>query len=206
MGEITLYHTQNSRSIRPRWLMLEMGLDFNLVKVPYKLGHCGDEDYDKIHPMRRIPALTHGGIKIFESLAILDYLTMRYDKNFTYRPDPEAQAYAEFLQYFHFGESSFGTSVTQRLAHVRLLPESERLSEEVTRCEHNISGYLKLIDQQLDGRDYLMARGFSTADISVAYMLFLLKISQGAEGFTPRISAYWNRIKSRPAWIAASQD
>ena len=52
-----LYHSSQSRSVRPRWLLEELGVPYELVKVDLGAGENKRPDYLKIHPHGAVPAL-----------------------------------------------------------------------------------------------------------------------------------------------------
>lgn len=75
---LTLYYTPLSIYSRPVWIaLLEKQLQFELV--PLKLD--GDQfqlEFLAINPFNHVPVLVDDGLRIIESLAILDYLEARY--------------------------------------------------------------------------------------------------------------------------------
>ena len=59
----------------------------------------------------------------------------------------------------------------------------------------------------MKGHDWLAADRFTAADISVGYMLFLLKLIGKLEPTaTPAIMEYWERLTAREGWKAAAAD
>ena len=123
--DLTLYHAPRTRSIRVRWLLEEMGLPYRIKPVQFSQRPAGDEAYADIHPLRKVPALTDGDTKTFESLAIMQYLMGRYGPTPCDVPahDP---AYGDYLKWLHFGESGMLMPVSLLLAHTTLLPEDRR--------------------------------------------------------------------------------
>src|SRR5690242_1811924 len=75
---LTLYHSGQSRSIRPRWLLEEIGTRYELVRLNLQNGDQKKPEYLKINPNGAVPALVDGEVRLFESAAICQYLADRF--------------------------------------------------------------------------------------------------------------------------------
>lgn len=75
---LTLYHAPNSRSSRIVRLIMELGIldqiDIRIVSVARNDG-SGGADPANPHPESKVPLLVHDGVEIWESNAIMLYLT-----------------------------------------------------------------------------------------------------------------------------------
>jgi len=199
-----LYHAPRTRSIRVRWLLEEMGLPYTLETVAFAQRPAGDEAYAEVHPLRKVPALADKGRVMFESVAILQYIMGRYGPT-DLDVGPQEEEYDLFLQWLHFGESGLIMPVTLLLAHTMLLPEKARNPLIAKSAKTDTVKALKMLaDHGLEGRDYLAGGRFTAADISVGYMLFLLKIIKQFDDAPDAVKAYFSRLTARPGWIAAS--
>jgi hypothetical protein len=70
---ITVYHVPNSRSLRIVWLMEELGEEYGLERLTMPI----PESFKQVNPLGCVPAIDDDGIRMFESLAILQYITGR---------------------------------------------------------------------------------------------------------------------------------
>lgn len=201
---LKLYHAPRTRSVRVRWLLEEMGLDHEVVPVAFDKRPAGDEAYAKINPMRKVPALEANGEVIVESLAIMEFLLNRYGPT-DLLPAVDDPAYGRYLQWFHFGEAGMGVGINMLLAHTFILPEKARNAGIAAWAWDETSKGLEFIAKNgLAEGAYLAGERFTAADISVGYMLYLLKLI-GKLGEAPEsVQAYFKRLTSRDAWAAAS--
>lgn len=75
---ITLYHSPQSRSTRIIGLLMAMGVldrvNVRIVSIPRQDG-SGGRDPVNPHPEGKVPLLVHDGVEIWESTAIMLYLT-----------------------------------------------------------------------------------------------------------------------------------
>lgn len=80
MSKLTLYvgnKNYSSWSFRP-WLALEAcGIDFEDVVIPFDFA-AGNPKIRDISPTGRVPVLEHGDIRVWESLAIIEYVAELY--------------------------------------------------------------------------------------------------------------------------------
>ena len=66
-----LYEFGPTRSIRARWMLQELGVDFEAVSVDLTRGeHCSPE-FLEINPAGKVPVLIDGDLVLSESVAIV---------------------------------------------------------------------------------------------------------------------------------------
>ena len=72
--DITLYEHLPTRSLRCRWTLLEVGLEFESIEGASLMN---SEQLMKIHPLGKLPAIVIDGKPLFESAAICAAITDR---------------------------------------------------------------------------------------------------------------------------------
>lgn len=204
MSRPTLYFTPQSRAVRARWLMEEMGVAYDLERMDFTFGNVGGEAYRRVHPLQKAPTLIHGPVTIHESTAILEYLTG------VFGPTPLAAVpsdpdFGPYLQWLHFGEAGLGPAMNMLLGHTVLLPEAHRNQRIARWAEREVLKLLGFFAGHLGAQPFILARGFTAADISIGYMLFLLKLMRRLEQTPDSIQAYWARLIEREAWETATR-
>ncbi len=196
-----LHHGWESRSTRSLALLYEMGLEFELVVHSFRKSLYND-DYRKLSPAGRVPCLEDGDVVVFETGAITEYLVETYPECGLGRlpGDPER---VEWLQYLHFAET-IGQHIATLTQHHVVLREDWMRSPTVMKYETmRLKRTLGVLEQGLsDGRDYLLASGFSAIDTNIGYSVY------GAAHFVrldefPAVAAYWARLSERPAFRKA---
>ena len=100
----TLYHCTSSRGLRPLWTIEEMGIDCELVVMPYPPRTKAPE-FLEINPLGTVPFLVDGDTRMSESAAIPTYLANIYGPtDLLVRPDEPD--YGAFLDLVDYGEAS----------------------------------------------------------------------------------------------------
>src|SRR3984957_20827173 len=73
-----LFEFGPTRSIRVRWALQELEVDFEAVTVNLGAGEHGQPCFLEINPAGKIPALVDGNLVLTESVAIVLYLADKY--------------------------------------------------------------------------------------------------------------------------------
>ena len=74
---IKIYGTENSRAMRPIWTAEEMGLDYELIMMPFP-PRVFMKEYLDINILGTVPYMIDGDVKMTESVGISQYLVEKY--------------------------------------------------------------------------------------------------------------------------------
>lgn len=87
-----LYYIATTRAMRPRWLLEEMELAYELIHVTIAMTQ--QPEYRQIHPHGKVPVLVDEDMTIFESAAICAYLADKHpEKGLAPLPGTSARGY-----------------------------------------------------------------------------------------------------------------
>lgn len=147
---LTLYYAPGACSMAAHIVLEESGEKYEAKKVDLVGGEQRTEQYLKINPLGRVPALRlDNGEPLAENTAILPYLGKRFD---LWPKDPIAEAKALWLIGF------FASSVHPAFAHTR---RPERYTADSAAFPgikdagiKTFHGYMKEIDGRLAGREW----------------------------------------------------
>ena len=192
-----IHHAPNSRSVRALWLFNELELPYEVTIYPLGDKSMRSPEYLKIHPMGRVPALEDGGVTIFESGAIVQYVLEKYGKG---RMIPEANSnnFSTYLQWLHYAEGMIMPPVNTIVVETVFLSEERRNQVNIDRATKMVTRMLAAIEQHLEGREYL-AGDFSGADIMTGHACIVAARLGGDLSDKPNIDAYIARLEERPA-------
>ena len=198
---IQLYHCPDARSFRALWALEELGLPYELHLLPFP-PRAKAPEYLEINPLGTIPAMIDGATLMTESAAIVQYLAVRHAPNaLTVASDDPA--YGAYLNALYFGEATLTFPQTLVLRYRTLEPgRAEQVADDYARW---FLSRLRHVDRALASSDWLCAGRFTGADISVGYALLLANHLKLLADVSPAITAYWERLKARPAFQAAKR-
>ena len=201
---ITLYFAPFTRATRPRWLLEELGVPYDLVTVDLAAGAQRDEAYLRdVHPLGKVPALKEDGPDgnvIIESTAIVATLADRHlDKGLA--PAPSDPARAQYLQWLFYGAVTLEPVVVRAAGRVRVEPPPS--PEEKARLHaidvDDFHAVAVILERTLTGQDWLLSSGFSAADVVVGAVAIWANSLKLCEDL-PAVKAWVARCKARPAF------
>jgi glutathione S-transferase len=192
------------RGAKPRWLLEEMGLPHeNRFMDREKAEHEG-EAYLRINPLGRVPGMEIGGRPMFESGAMVAYLAdLHLDKKMA--PALNAPERLEYQQWMYFAASTVDAYQTRIMIIEEL--EGEKLDAKLKPLLTEVDEAFTHLDQVLSKHDFILATGFSAADICIAYHLYLLALWPEFTSIIDskrNLKAYLGRLQERPSAIKAN--
>ncbi|MDJ0739921.1 MAG: glutathione S-transferase family protein [Gammaproteobacteria bacterium] len=195
---LKLYGITQSRAFRPRWLLEELGLDYEQVPLDFHGDDLDSAAYRALNPNGRIPTLVDGDLVLWESMAINLYLAKRYGVDAGLWPD-DIRGEALALQWSFWVMTEVEHALLTVLMHGRVLPPEERDAERLGRNRDALAKPLGVLDGALHGRDFLAANRFTVADLNVAAVLSWCKPARVALDEFPRLGAWLAGCLARPA-------
>lgn len=196
-----LYHCTSARSFRPLWTLEEMGLDYELVMLPFP-PRVFAKEYLQINPLGTIPFFIDGDARMTESTGICHYLVSKHG------PTPLAvttdeKDYGQWLNWLYFSDATLTFPQTLVLRYTQLEPEARRNPQVAEDYRKWFLGRLRLVESAVEKDEFLAAGRFTIADIAVGYGLMLAEVLGLSKDFGPAAAAYWTRLKQRPAYVRA---
>lgn len=195
---IRLYGITQSRAFRPLWMLHELGLPFEHLKLDFHGDALQAPDYLALNPNGRIPTLVDGDLVLWESMAINLYLARRYGMECGLWPD-EVAGEALAWQWSFWVMTEVERALLSVLMHTRVLPAEKRDAERARREAGILRQPFAVLDRKLAGREYLAAGRFTVADLNVAAVLSWAKPARIGLDEYPHMSAWLERCLERPA-------
>ncbi len=201
---IKLYYSARTRAVRPRWLLEECEIPYELIRLNLAEISQTNPEYFKIHPHGAVPALQDGELTLIESGAICAYLTEKHPEK-KLAPSLDSPLRPFYHQWMYYCAGTFEPPFTQLFQQTRGLPEAERSPALAAKLREDFSEITHFINQSLTGKDYLLGNEFSTADIMIGHSLLNARRYEMLKD-VPHLDAYLNRLDARPARKRATQD
>jgi glutathione S-transferase len=188
---LKLYTHPQSRGRMARWMLEETGEAYETEVLDYATTMKAPA-YLAINPMGKVPALVHDGRVVTEAPAIIAYLAETFPL-----AGLAGQDRAAFLRWMFFGAGPLEYAIVNRALGVEVGPQ-----------QSGFVGYgsydrtIDTLEQALTGRDWLAGGAFSAADLYIGSQIGY-GLHFGTIPARPAFTAYWDRMKDRPARLRA---
>lgn len=193
---LTLFHSPGSRSSRVRWLLEELEVDYALTLVSRE--DRSSDEHRRRHPLGRVPALQTDDGVIFETAAICLHLAEQHASAGLIPADGSLER-ALVYQWISVGL----TEIEPPVAEVWRAGDADPERAEAARGRARTA--VGVVDQALDGHDYLVGGSFTVADVLCGSALFgARRLELTTE--LPAVQAYLARLEARPARQRAYAD
>jgi len=199
-----LYYASQTRAVRPRWLLEEIGAPYTLVRLDMSKGEHKMPEYVKIHPHGAVPALVDGDVTMFESAAICAYLADKFPEK-RLAPPVGSPARAPYYQWLIYSMATLEPPVLQVFSHTVMLPEAERSAAAAEEGRAKFGQIADVLTQALEGKSFLLGEQFSAADVMIGSTLIWGQML-GLLNDYPVLAAYVGRLAGRPAFQRAHAD
>lgn len=176
---LKLYGGAFSRASIVKWYLEELGVPYEFVMLDMQAGEHRQPEYLKINPIGKVPAIVDGDFQLWESGAILLYLSDKYSK---VSLSPEERAILS--QWVLFANATLGPGI---------FVEANR--------EREMSRLLTPLNEMFEKQPFVLGQEFSVADVAVgsilAYIPMMLKLDLSDY---PAVVNYIKQITERPAF------
>jgi glutathione S-transferase len=190
-----LYEFGPTRSIRVRWTLQELGVDFESVKINLVAGDHRRPEFLKINPAGKLPVLVDGDLVLTESVAIVLYLAEKYrDKGLI--PAGLRQR-AQVYRWLLFAATELEQPLWRISRHTALYPENQRLPGDVVLASQEFKDMATVVEQHMQRRQFVVGDDVTVADFVMAYTLDWGNEARLLDGF-PQLLSYMKRMYARP--------
>lgn len=197
MSSLTLYignKNYSSWSFRPWIALTACGIAFEERLIPFDFP-AGNPGIREVSPTGRVPLLVHGDLKVWESLAIIEYVAELFPDAGLWPNDAGDRARArsismEMLSGFRALRNACPMNIRRPKGSIAL---PEGVMDDVAR----ISAIWREMRTR-SGGPFLFG-AFSAADAMFAPVVNRLAIYELTED--PEILSYMQAMESHPAWI-----
>lgn len=193
-ASLTLYTNPMSRGRIARWMLEEVGAEYETVYLSYA-GTMKGEAFLAINPMGKVPAIRHGDAVVTECAAICAYLADAFPEAGLAPPLDQRGAYYRWL---FFAAGPVEAAVTNRALGVDV-PGDKKMMAGYGDFELMRDTLIRAVS----GPGFVCGEQFTAADVYVGAQVGW-GLQFGSIPGSPELEAYRDRCYSRPAWERAT--
>ncbi|MCX7889221.1 MAG: glutathione binding-like protein [Rhodobacteraceae bacterium] len=186
---------ESGHSYKAALAMTLAGYPWEPVFVDFFNGATRREPFLSLNPMGECPVLEEDGEVVTQSGLILVRIARRTGRLFG-TPADEDEIWRWILWDNHRFSGQIG--VTRFL--MNFLPPERRPAEVIAWQQGRLRGALRILENHLAGRDWVVGRDVTVADLSCASYLFYDEPFGFRRADWPAIDRWLDRIAALPGW------
>lgn len=202
-----LYHNAySSNSRRVVMTAHHLGIPLELVSVDL-MSPADREKLVRINPNSKIPVLEDGDLMLWESCAIMQYLTERVPGQTLYPAEPRARADVQRWLFWCVQHFSPAIGIVVWENHIKaMIGAGDADPHEVARGELQLAQFARVLDDHLSHREWICGDGLTLADLAIAAPLMASEQGKLPVRQYRHLQAWFARVRMLDAWRATALD
>ncbi len=194
---ITLYGGRGGSSLRPHWMLNELGLPYETKSVELSKGEHKTPEFLAINPAGQIPAISIDGLALAESTVIAHYLAAKYKPELLGATLEEQAKGSQWALWILLN--------VQSAFHKILMPKWTGVADDagIAAGKEKLSQILPTLEAYLGTVTYLAGQNFTVADVNGVTTFTYARMAEYDLSNYPNISAWMARCEDRAAYKAA---
>jgi glutathione S-transferase len=194
---LTIYGSPKSSAGRCFWCLEELGLEYKNININFQEKEHKGQDFLKINPNGKVPALVDNSFTIWESMAINFYLAEKYSPDFL-GEDLEQRSLVR--QWSIWSIADLQPPLIEIFIQMVFVPEPRRDLAKIDTAKNKLPVLLRTLDDSLANCSFITGEQFNLADLNLASVVEISEsINYPISEFT-NITKWLERVKNRPSF------
>lgn len=194
-----IYGWKNSSNVQKvLWCCAELNLPYELIGKGGSFGGHKEADYLRLNPNGLLPTLVDGDFVLWESNAIIRYLSSQHGQGSLWPTDTRQRANAD--RWMDWQQTAVRDAITPVfLGMVRKKPE-ERDMASINAARDRLAKAFQILDDHLSRNTFVAGSKFTMGDIPLGphvYRWYMMDIKREN---LPNLKAWYDRLLARPAY------
>jgi glutathione S-transferase len=200
MPTIVVYGPRGGSSLRPHWMLAELGLAYENKKLNMQAGEHRSPEFLAINPVGQVPVMIYDGFTLTESAAICRYLAEKH------RPEllgttPESRANATRWEVYAL------LNIDKNLVVFAYKMWGRPAGEEAeAKAAEQLERFLPPLEAWLAAHPWLAGDEFTVADVIARSSFRYAEMANVDMSKYPAIMRWMAACAARPAYAAAMKE
>lgn len=197
MAPLKIWGRLNSINVQKVVLTAEeIGIPYERVDAGMHFGITKTAEYLAMNPNARVPTIEDEGFCLWESNVIVRYLSAKYSPGTLWPIEPRARADVD--RWMDWQQAHVNGPMTTLFWGLVRSPGS-RSEEDIAAARTAMADMVKILEAQLDGREFIGGGHFTMADSVLAPVVHRWKHLPLERDPLPNIDRYYRNIMARPS-------
>jgi glutathione S-transferase len=195
-----LGRVNSSNVMKVLWTCGELNIAYDQKDIGGQFGGNDQPDYLAMNPNGVVPTVIDGDFVLWESNAIVRYLTAKHDAGGMWPTDPEVRA--DLDRWMDWQQTVLSPAFRDVFWGLVRTPPAERNQAAIDAGVKASARAFRMLDARLAGRDYIGGDHLTMADMPMGGFIhrwFGMQIP-GRPDDMPNLRAWYDRLCARPAF------
>jgi len=172
------------------------GTEWEPVYVDFFNGETRTPEFRRLNVMGEVPVLVDGAVTLTQSGVMLDYISSKTGQ----LGGRSAAERREVLRWLFWDNHKLSTQIGMTRFQMNFIPEARRVPEVIAFMQARLKSAYKVLDDHLEGRDWIVGGAPTIADLSCCGYLYYPEPWGFDRADWPGIDRWLGRIAALPGW------
>jgi len=177
------------------WALDELKIPYERTDAGLQFGVVSEPFYRRMNPNGRVPTIDDDGFILWESNAIVRYLSAKHGVGTLWPKDPRARADSD--RWMDWATTTIAPPIHPVFWGLIRTPAGKRDSKAIEEGAKKLNAAFELLEQALDGRDYVAGSTLTMGDIPIGVHVYRWNALPIDRPSLPRIADYYHRLQER---------
>jgi glutathione S-transferase len=198
-GMLKLWGRINSINVQKvLWALDELKVPYERTDAGMQFGVVNEPFYRKMNPNGRVPTIEDDGLVLWESNAIVRYLSAKHGAGTLWPNDPRQRADAD--RWMDWATSTVAPALTPVFWGLIRTPPEKRNMAAIEADAEKAAQAFQVLEQSLEGREYVAGKSFTMGDIPLGAFVYRWYALEVKRPKLAKVEAYYQRLQQRPAF------
>jgi len=177
------------------WALAELNVPYERTDAGLQFGVVNEPFYRRMNPNGRVPTIEDDGFVLWESNAIVRYLSAKHGAGTLWPQDLRQRADAD--RWMDWTTSTVAPALTPVFWGLIRTPPEKRNMASIEAEAEKVGQAFQALEQSLEGRDHVAGKSFTMGDIPLGAFVHRWYALAVKRPKLPRVEAYYERLQER---------
>ena len=177
------------------WTLAELNVAYERTDAGLQFGVVNEPFYRRMNPNGRVPTIEDDGFALWESNAIVRYLSAKHGAGTLWPNDPRQRADAD--RWMDWTTSTVAPALTPVFWGLIRTPPEKRNMASIEAEAEKVGQAFQALEQSLEGRDHVAGKSFTMGDIPLGTFVHRWYALAVKRPELPGVEAYYERLQQR---------
>lgn len=182
------------------WSVAEMGIPHERIDAGLQFGGVNEAWYREMNPNGRVPTINEDGFVLWESNAIVRYLSSKHGAGSLYPADLQVRADAD--RWMDWATTTMAPLMTPLFWGLIRTPADKRDPAAIEDVRLKMEDVMRMLDARLADRAFIAGNAFTMGDIPVGCFTQRWLALPIAHDDHPHLARWVARLEARRGYVA----